>query len=125
MILIQRQLELLWQNILDDVGKPKTVTEVAKATGVTEQSLLNLLHGRTHDPRLATLQRLCLCFGISLDYFGLTSEAACLGYLAKCGKLGAAPDVLQRIDAQAYALSPRMTHDVLVMLQWRLLGAKS
>lgn len=125
MMSIQRQLQLLWENILDENGKAKTVIEVAKEMRVTEQTLLNLLHGRAHDPRLDTLQGLCVCFGISLDYFALENEAACLGYLAQRGKLGATPDILQHIERQATTLTSRMTHDVLTMLQWRVRGVKS
>jgi transcriptional regulator with XRE-family HTH domain len=123
MITIQRQLELLWENVLSD-GKPKTVAEVARMIGVTEQTLLNLLHGRAHDPRLHTLHGLIECFGISLDYFNLRTEAECLDYLAKRGKLGAAPDLLKTINTQARTLSPDKSRDVLTILQWRILGLR-
>ena len=58
MITIRRQLELLWEHVCNADGRPKTVAEVAQCTEVSEQSILNLLHGRTHDPRLDTLRHL-------------------------------------------------------------------
>ena len=124
MITLQQQLQLVWKYVLVQNGKTNTA-EVSRKTGITQQALLNLLHGRVHDPRLDTLQRLVSYFGISLDYFTLTSEVACLGYLAQAGRLGAAPNVLQHINAQASTLSPDMLHDILTLMQWRLMGAKS
>lgn len=102
-----------------------STAEVSRRTGVTQQALLNLLHGRVHDPRLDTLQRLVQYFDISLDYFSLTSETACLAYLAQAGRLGAAPDVLLHINAQASTLSPAMLHDILTLIQWRVMSASS
>lgn len=124
MITLQQQLQLLWNNVLAENRKISTA-EVSRRTGVTQQALLNLLHGRVHDPRLDTLQRLVQYFDISLDYFSLTSETACLAYLAQAGRLGAAPDVLQHINAQASTLSPAMLHDILTLIQWRVMSASS
>ena len=124
MMTLQQQLQLLWNNVLAENGKISTA-EVSRRTGITQQALLNLLHGRVHDPRLDTLQCLVRYFGISLDYFSLTSETACLAYLAQAGRLGAAPDVLQHINAQASTLSPAMLHDILTLIQWRVMSASS
>jgi transcriptional regulator with XRE-family HTH domain len=124
MMTLQQQLQLLWKYVLVE-GRKTSTAEVSRRTGITQQALLNLLHGRVHDPRLDTLQCLVQYFGISLDYFNLTSEAACLTYLAQAGRLGAAPDVLQHIHAQASRLSPAMLHDILTLIQWRVMGNRS
>lgn len=124
MITLQQQLQLLWKYVLVEGGKTSTA-EVSRRTGITQQALLNLLHGRVHDPRLDTLQRLAQYFGVSLDYFSLTSEAACLAYLAQAGRLGTAPDLLQHINAQASTLSPAMLHNILTLIQWRVMGNRS
>lgn len=124
MMTLQQQLQLLWKYVLVE-GEKTSTAEVSRRTGITQQALLNLLHGRVHDPRLDTLQHLVRYFGISLDYFSLTSEAACLAYLAQAGRLGTAPDLLQYINDQASTLSPAMIHDILTLMQWRVMGARS
>lgn len=122
---MQSMLTLLWQYVPGDDGRPRTVAQVARATGIREQTLLNLLHGRVDDPRLDTLQKLIVCFGISLDYFGMASEAACLGYLAQQGKLGAAPDITQHIEQEATGLSTNVERILLTVTQWREHGTDS
>ena len=121
---LQQMLRLLWEYVPDEEGKPRTVAQVARTTGIREQTLLNLLHGRTTDPRLDTLQKLTECFGISLDYFGMTSEAACFGYLARHGKLGVAPGITQKIEREATGLSGGVERVLLVVTEWREHGAK-
>jgi transcriptional regulator with XRE-family HTH domain len=121
---LQQMLRLLWEHVPDDDGKPRTVAQVARTTGIREQTLLNLLHGRATDPRLDTLQKLTECFGISLDYFGMTSEATCFGYLARHGKLGAAPGVTRKIEREATGLSAGVERVLLAVTEWREHGAK-
>ena len=123
MITLQRQFELLLQHVRNPSGRRFSVADIANATGLSEQTFLNLLHDRAHHPRLYTLQQLGKVFDISLDYFGLETEAQCLSYLAWQGKLGLAPETLRAIDAQALTLSSETTSNVLAILQWRRYGS--
>jgi len=123
-VTLRHMLRLLWEYVPDEDGKPRTVAQVARTTGIREQTLLNLLHGRAGDPRLDTLQKLTECFGISLDYFGMTSEAACFGYLARHGRLGAAPGITRSIEREATGLSGGVERVLLVVTEWREHGAK-
>ena len=120
MIALSRQLELLFQHVYHTNGRLSYVYEVAQATDIAEQTLLNLLHDRATQPRLNTLLTLCDYFGISLDYFSLPTEKACLWYLASIRKLGKAPLILEHIEREAVALSPQGIANVLAILQWRI-----
>ncbi len=122
MLTIQRQLELLVRHIKDTSGRSFTVRHIASKTGITDQTLLNLLHGRVHNPRLHTLQQLSMFFDVSLDYFGFETEAQCLSYLARQGKLGTAPETIRAIDTLAMTLSSETNANVLTILHWRQLG---
>lgn len=121
-MLIQVQLHLLISHIMDTTGKPFTVADVARGTGLTQQTLLNLLHGRADNPRLDTLQQLCEFYNISMDYFNCANEAQCLHFLAVSGRLGVDPDTLRTIEAEAETLSAESRTSVLAMLEWRLLA---
>lgn len=122
---LQHMLRLLWEYVPDENGKLRTVAQVARTTGIREQTLLNLLHGRASDPRLDTLQKLTECFGISLDYFGVTSEAECFAYLVRHGKLGPAPGITQHIEREATGLSAGVERVLLTITEWREHGPQS
>ncbi|MDX2137274.1 MAG: helix-turn-helix transcriptional regulator [Chloroflexota bacterium] len=125
MITLQRQLQLLWENVLDDNSDPMTITQVAQKTGLSQQSLSNLLNGHVTDPRLNTLTKLCMAFDISLDYFGYDTEAACLHYLVEYGKVGILSPQLHSIHTEGDTLTADEKRNVLAILQWRLWGTKS
>jgi transcriptional regulator with XRE-family HTH domain len=119
---IEQKLQLLLDKVLDSTGRPYTITHLAHSTGLDQQTLSNLLHGRAANPRLDTMQQICDFFDISLDYFMLPSEAQCLSYLARHGRLGQAPDILQTIEQEVDSLSKGTASNVLAILQWRILG---
>jgi transcriptional regulator with XRE-family HTH domain len=118
---LKRQLSLLLETSRDGEGHVYSLPHIAAETGITLQTLHNLLNGKAQNPRLDTLQSLCKFFGISLDYFGLTSEAQCRTYLAK-KKLDTASPLIQEIATQSQKLSKKGRHNVLTILQWIELG---
>lgn len=76
-----RQLALLLALGVDPQGQRHTLPSLARATGVSDQTLLNWLNGKTASPRLQTVRALCRVYGITLDYFDLETEADCRAYL--------------------------------------------
>ena len=112
-----RQLALLFEHGVDTQGKPHTVGSAAAATGLSDQALANLLHGKTASPRLETARALCRLYGISLVYFDLETEDACRAYLLH-HRQRLAPVVLQEIGALSDQLSPRGKRNILAILHW-------
>src|SRR5690606_10999217 len=68
--------------LLESAGEGDiNIRQLAKAIGISDQALANLLQGKSANPRLSTLLALCQHYGISLDYFACESETACREYL--------------------------------------------
>lgn len=101
-----RQLEILFEIMLDPDGRPYSLTELAKATDLTLNTVSRLKTGRITDPRLSTLIAICDFFGVGLDYFNCTSEAECYQVLAQINhKHERLPEIVTRVRG--------MTHDII------------
>lgn len=121
-IAFARQLRLLME--IKGTTSSRTVTEVAEAVGISAQTLFNLLHGRSDNPRLETLRSLCRYYDISLDYFDCSDEAACFAYLADHHLKSASP-LIQQIQAQTRELSPKGWRNILAALEWMRLASQA
>ena len=116
-ISIARQMELLLNTTQTSDTRPMSVKDVAMAIGVTQHTLLNILHGRIDNPRLFTLRSLCVFYGISLDYFDLQTEDQCRRYLAR-QQLKTASPLVQKIQAETHDLKPRGYRNIVSALKW-------
>lgn len=116
-ISIARQLEMLLDTTRKSDTRPLAVKDVATAIGVTQHTLLNILHGRIDNPRLFTLRSLCVFYGISLDYFDLQTEDQCRRYLAR-QQLKTASPLVQKIEDETHHLKPRSHRNLLSVLNW-------
>ena len=76
------QLALLLEYGLDLSGKRYTVPQLAAAGQISDQTLLNILNGRTDSPRLSSVRAICAVYGLSVDYFDCETIAACRAYLS-------------------------------------------
>lgn len=118
---LQSQLQILL-----DYGAPpddvSSLTELAEATGLSDQTLANLLQGKSTSPRLKTLLTLCQCFNISLDYFACTSESQCREYLF-LHRLKWVLPLVSEIEMAAINLSPRGQRNVLAIMEWMRLAS--
>lgn len=110
------QFALLLMEGVDRQGRSYTLPEVAAATGLSGQTLHNLLKGTTDSPRLNTLRELCQLYGISLDYFMLDSEAACRACLWR-HRLTVFP-LLDDIASQTDTLSPEAQRRLTTIIGW-------
>ena len=100
-------------------GKSATIYEVAEAIEVTHQSLMHLIHGKTHHPRLHTLQRLSAFYGVPLDYFDCTTHDCCRAYLIQRHlDLHEQHTHLQHIHQLAGQLTPWGCRQVLTLMTW-------
>ncbi len=96
-------------------------TEIAGATGISDQTLANLLQGKSTNPRLKTLLALCQYYGISLDYFECETVAACREYLYT-HQFRRASSLLSEIAVEAGRLSAKGQRNVLTLMEWMRLG---
>lgn len=96
-------------------------TEIAEATGISDQALANLLQGKSTNPRLRTLLTLCQYYGISLDYFECETVAACREYLYAHRLRHTSPLIGEIADA-AGRLSAKGQRNVLTLMEWMRLG---
>lgn len=100
-----------------DAGAKINISQVARATGISDQALANLLKGKSANPRLSTLLALCQHYSISLDYFACESEAACRAYLYH-HQMQAASPLIGEIENAAARLSPKGQRNVLTIMEW-------
>lgn len=111
-VAFQEQFRLLLETQRDPQGQPYSLAAVAKAVGLSEQALAYLLDGRSQQPRLDTLRRLCRFFQISLDYFQCETAAACRAFLAQQSP------TLTAVAHESETLSSGGQHNVLSILEW-------
>ena len=90
---------------------------LARAIGLTQQTLQNILHQRIDNPRLNTLRALCVFYEISLDYFDLPTEETCHHYLA-AQQLKLAPSIIHQIDHETRGLTAKGHRNILAVLEW-------
>ncbi|MEO8396274.1 MAG: XRE family transcriptional regulator [Chloroflexota bacterium] len=113
----QRQFSILLETVRQPDGQPYSTAMIARATGLSEQSLLYLLDGRSVSPRLDTLRRLCHFYDISLDYFDCETEESCRAYLAK-EVAGRSSALVRDIAQESETLTSSGQRKVLVILEW-------
>lgn len=118
-ISVSEQIRLLLEL---GTGADINISQVAQATGISDQALANLLQGKSANPRLSTLLALCQHYGISLDYFACESEAACRAYLYH-HQMQAASPLIGAIENAAAHLSPKGQRNVLAIMEWMRLAA--
>ena len=114
---LSHRFRLLAEFLTDETGHPYSPTRIAAATGISDQTLLNLISGKSDNPRLDTLQKLCAFYGISLEYFDCASEESCIAYLAQ-RRIESSSPLIHDIAAEAEALSPQGKENVLTLLAW-------
>ena len=117
MLPFSQQLEILMELRKSIEKPPYTPADVARATGISLQTLLNLLDGKSSSPRLATARQLCDCFEITLDYFGCTTIEECQTYLMQHWLADASEPVRSIADA-AGGISPRGQRNILSIIEW-------
>ncbi len=96
--------------------EPHSVRTIAEAIQLSNQTLRNLLNGRTISPRLETARAICQLYGITLDYFGLESRAACERYLLQHRQRDF--PVLTAIDEQSRQLSSDALASLMRISHW-------
>jgi len=106
------QFRILIHTVSGNDGNPYPLAAIAKSTGISEQNLSNLLDGRTPNPRLDTLRRLCRFYEISLDYFDCDTEVDCLAFLEQRAAHAASPIVFE-INQESSVLGPSAKQEVL------------
>jgi transcriptional regulator with XRE-family HTH domain len=111
----REQLRLLIQTIPAPDGSEYDITAIANATGLSAQSLLYMLDGRTSNPRLDSLRNICWFYDISLDYFECSSEEECRSFLAQ-NAAQRASSLVHEIDQKAEALTPSDKSRVLRLI---------
>lgn len=109
---------VLIQHLHAPNGKPYRIAAIAHGADIGEQTLLNLLDGTTHSPRIDTARRLCRFFGIELDYFSLETEAQCRDYLLQ-HRMDHASTLVKDIAREASTLTLRGQQNVLAILELR------
>ena len=111
----REQLRILIQTLPAPDGNAYDIPTIATATDLSAQSLLYMLDGRTNNPRLGSLRRICRFYNISLDYFECSSEEECRSFLAQNAVHLASP-LVREIDQNAEALTPSDKSRVLRLI---------
>ena len=112
------QIAILIEEGTTKTGQTATITEVAKAIGISHQGMMNLVQGKSNNPRLRTLQGFCQLYGITLDYFACTTKEECRYYLAQHQRTS----LLDEIAEESAKLSPKGERNVLSLLEWVRIG---
>jgi transcriptional regulator with XRE-family HTH domain len=116
-ISIARQMRLLLDYTREPNTRPATINDLARAIGLTQQTLQNILQERIDNPRLFTLRALCVYYGISLDYFDLKTEELCRHYL-NAQQLKLASPLIQQIQDESTSLIALSRRNILATLEW-------
>lgn len=113
-----QQVSLLINEGIASTGQSASVAEVARAIGVSHQALMNLVRGKSDNPRLDTVRGLCAFYNISLDYFDCPTEDACRHYLIEQRQTA----LLREIALLSARLSPKGQRNVLALIEWVRVG---
>ena len=100
--------------------KKPNLRQLAAEIGISDQTLKNLLDGKSANPRLKTLLALTCYYQISLDYFSCQDEEACKHYFY-CNPPATHP-LIAEIDTESAALSAKGQRNVLAIMTWMLAG---
>lgn len=100
------------------------MADIARLTGVSQQTLANLLQGQSTNPRLDTLRGFCDLYGISLDYFDCASEDQCRAHLLQQATTRNG-SVLREILSRAETLTTGGKKRVLRLMEWMQLGMRA
>jgi transcriptional regulator with XRE-family HTH domain len=116
---VSEQLQLLFTIVLDDEGKPFTLTAVSQATEVSLPTLSQLRNGKISNPQLNTLRDICNFFQVPLRYFDTKTVEECQEIIAQRGNESStsdqSPTLLTRMAA---TLSSDGQRDLLTLIQW-------
>lgn len=112
---LREQLRILMEMVPGPNGNAYDITAIARATDLSPQSLVYMLDGRTNNPRLDSLRRICRFYHVSLDYFECSSEADCRSFLAQNAAQLASP-LVRAIDQNAEALTASNKSRVLRLM---------
>ncbi len=123
-MLLADQLRCLVDYGISATGKRSTLSEAAEGSGIHYQTLINMLSGRSDNPRLSTLRSLCQWYGISLAYFDCDSPEACRSYLRRRTR-HTLPPLIRTIAEQSRQLSPAGQQNVLVVMDWMDVAAET
>ena len=131
-ILVRDLVNLLFEVLVRPNGKPYSVAEVARETGIVEGSLRSLKVRDYKTVTLATLQALATFFDIPIEYFTCETLEDARSYLARV-KAGIpihdpdeyiADELIPEIMTKAMSLSIDARQDLLRMMQWLEYGDK-
>jgi transcriptional regulator with XRE-family HTH domain len=111
---IAEQVRLLIHYGRGRTGEVVTIDKLLANINLSRQGLHNLLNGTSCNPRIGTLRSLCAFYKIPLAYFDCGSEAECLEFLARMGRL--VSDDMAELVRISSGLSPRGQRSVISLL---------
>lgn len=80
---LTRKIQMLFEEILDDDGKPYSVRHVAHEIGIGRSSLNPVIRGDIKNPSAEVLLKLAGFFKIRLDYFQCETAEECYRFIAE------------------------------------------
>lgn len=101
-----------------------TAADIARLTGISHQTLMNLLQGQNTNPRLDTLRALCELYGISLDYFDCENDVDCRAHILQKATINRNSMVSEIIE-HTEQLSATSKQRVLRLMEWMQLGMRA
>jgi transcriptional regulator with XRE-family HTH domain len=113
---VSQQLALLLEHGIDSSGQFYTVQKLSDVSGISDQTLLNILNGTTTSPRLKTARAICQVYDLSLDYFDLDTSANCRAYLERHRQRHI--PLIREIDSSVSQLPPDGQRQITRVLFW-------
>lgn len=111
-ITFAEQLRILIDS--DPARRNTSANQLAEAMGITAQTLLNLINGKSEYPRLSTVRAICELFNIPLNYFMCTSADECRSYLRRHGQFSG---TIRAIHESMQTLSPKSQYNVATIVE--------
>lgn len=116
---LAKQLNILFDTVLHPDGRPYTLQEVSKATGVSVGAISHMRTGRITNPQLSTIREIAHFFEVPLRYFETQTVEDCYALLMPATE----PEErrpLHEISFRAMSLSPKAQRDILTIIKWVL-----
>jgi transcriptional regulator with XRE-family HTH domain len=114
---VSEQVQILFDVKVNSEGRPYTLQEVSKATGIGLTTVGQVRNGRIKNPQLDTVRALCLFFDVPLAYFATKSAEECYAVLTH-EKSSELPPEMNEVFFRAAYLSKEAQQDILKVIKW-------
>lgn len=114
---IAELVNLLFNKVRRPDGRPFTEKEVSEQVNITHKTLNHIRTGKTPNPGIATIREICRFFGVSMDFFNISSLEESYAFLNERKQAEAQATSVNEIMFRALDLSEEGRKDLLNVIR--------